>query len=101
MTYLARSVDAPGRASWESGKYGCNEMRKALIDAVTTVISLQQKSLGHKAQANCLNIAVTDGEEMVAIRFRNHQVEQPPSLYWSTTAGMFDQCRNAVGADTA
>lgn len=87
MTYLARSSKLQGAKSWESSDYDCSEMRKALIEAVTTVITLQQKSLGRKAQANDLNVAVTDGEKMVALRFRNHEVEQPPSLYWSTTAG--------------
>lgn len=87
MTYLARSGEAKGMTSWENDHYDCNEMRKALIEAVKTVICLQQKSLGAKALANSLNVAVTDGEKMVTLRFRNHEVEQPPSLYWSTTAG--------------
>jgi len=38
--------------------------------------------------ANSLNIGATDGEKMCAFRFRNHAVEQPPSLYYSTTAGV-------------
>lgn len=87
MTYLARLGHVQCKASWESCNYNCNEMREALIEAVVTVISLQQKSLGQKAQANSLNVAVTDGEKMVALRFRNQEFEQPPSLYWSTEAG--------------
>jgi glutamine amidotransferase len=87
MTYLAQLEHVQGKASWSNCDYSCNEMRKALLQAVMTVVSLQQKSLGQKAQANSLNVAVTDGRKMVAIRFRNHELEQPPSLYWSTEAG--------------
>jgi glutamine amidotransferase len=86
MTYLARPGEARGKASWEE-VYDCSRMCEALIGAVKTVISLQQKSLGLKAQPNDLNVVATDGEKMVALRFHNHQVEQPPSLYWSKTAG--------------
>lgn len=32
-------------------------------------------------------VATSDGERLVCIRVRNHAIEQPPSLYWSTTAG--------------
>jgi glutamine amidotransferase len=35
-----------------------------------------------------LNVACTDGEQMIAFRVRNHLTEQPPSLYWSNTAGV-------------
>ena len=32
-------------------------------------------------------VAVCDGERLIAFRVRNHAVEQPPSLYYSTVAG--------------
>ena len=35
-----------------------------------------------------MNVCATDGIRLVAVRVRNHATEQPPSLYWSTTAGV-------------
>lgn len=64
-------------------------MRAAMLKTIETVISLQSKILGaSKFAASSLNLAATDGSQLVAIRFRNHAVEQPPSLYYSTTAGV-------------
>jgi len=84
MTFLTKHA---GRPSWEQ-KYSVSEMKGALTSALKTIIELQQKILGKdKAEANSVNVCVGDGEQMVAIRFRNHEVEQPPSLYWSNTAG--------------
>lgn len=50
-------------------------------------MELQQKTLGNKKAPNSLNFCTTDGKKMVAIRFRNHATQQPPSLYWSEFAG--------------
>ena len=33
-------------------------------------------------------MAVSDGDKLVCMRVRNHDTEQPPSLYFSTTAGV-------------
>ena len=33
------------------------------------------------------NRVLQDGNRLLCIRFRNHKTQQPPSLYWSTTAG--------------
>lgn len=85
MTYL---TSGRGKAAWEE-QYSTSEMADALHRAVSTVISLQQKILGVRgANPNDLNLAATDGSQMIAYRFRNHAVEQPPSLYYSTTAGV-------------
>ncbi|TKA70548.1 hypothetical protein B0A49_07629 [Cryomyces minteri] len=84
MTYLS---SGRGKTSWEE-EYAVGDMAEALHRAVGTVISLQQKTLGPKAQPNSLNLATTDGTQLVAYRFRNHKTEQPPSLYYSTTAGV-------------
>lgn len=75
------------KESWEE-EYTARQMAEALHTAVRTVIELQKKILGPKAKPNSLNLAVTDGTKMVAYRFRNHVEEQPPSLYYSTTAGV-------------
>jgi glutamine amidotransferase len=31
---------------------------------------------------------MTDGEQLVALRFRSHHTQQPPSLYWTDKAGV-------------
>lgn len=56
--------------------------------AVKTIVLLQREKFGDKAEANSLNVCATDGIRLVAIRARNHDTEQPPSLYWSTKAGV-------------
>lgn len=76
-----------GRESWDA-EYTVNDIAAALHKTVQTVIELQIKVLGTKARPNSLNLAVTDGTKMVAYRFRNHAVEQPPSLYYTTKAGV-------------
>lgn len=63
-----------------------SEIQAALEKTIATVIKIQQDVLS-SAEPNDLNIAVTDGRSFVACRFRNHPTEQPPSLYYSTTAG--------------
>ncbi|EJU01085.1 N-terminal nucleophile aminohydrolase [Dacryopinax primogenitus] len=78
MTYLGED--------WER-KYPLQEMKRALDRAIGTVLLLQKQLGPEKAQANSLNLCTTDGDQLVAVRFRNHEVEQPPSLYYSTQAG--------------
>ena len=86
ITNLTKSAGG-GKASWQK-QYPLADMKSALSTTFTTLIQLQQKTLGSKAEASSLNVCVTDGVQMVAVRFRNHVVEQPPSLYYSTTAGV-------------
>jgi glutamine amidotransferase len=95
MSYLTFGVEATPASTapnsfnekWENS-YATAEMLKALQHAANTVIDLQQKALGDKAEPNDLNVCVTDGKQLVAMRFRNHPTEQPPSLYYSTSAGV-------------
>ena len=84
MTYLTQGR---GRGSWEE-TYSTESMTLALLKTMVTVVSLQKGKWGDEAAANSLNIAVTDGSVLVAMRFRNHATEQPPSLYYSDTAGI-------------
>jgi glutamine amidotransferase len=78
---------ARGKDSWDE-EYTILQMAAAMHSAVKTVINLQMKILGSRAHPNSLNLAATDGTKMVAYRFRNHAEEQPPSLYYSTKAGV-------------
>ncbi|KXT04020.1 hypothetical protein AC579_5436 [Pseudocercospora musae] len=84
MTYLTNGGDA---SSFEQ-TYSIHEMTEALHKAVVTIITLQQKRFGHKKRPNSLNLCATDGIKLVAYRFRNHRTSQPPSLYYSTKAGV-------------
>lgn len=87
MTFLTQSVGG-GSQSWER-TYEPEEMLAALVAAFKTIIDLQQQALGpENVQACSLNVCCTDGRQMVAVRLRNHAIENPPSLYWSTKAGI-------------
>ena len=75
-------------AEWEA-HHTPQQMRDALSKTIATIITLQHSVLGPQAaEPNDLNVAVTDGVSLVASRFRNHPSEQPPSLYYSTAAGV-------------
>ncbi len=89
MTHLgkqSKKIGGNGKASWEEN-YTAAEMKDALIKTLEDVFALQQKLLP-ELPGNSLNVAVTDGDSMVAMRVRNHVSEDPPSLYYSTVAGV-------------
>ena len=85
--YITYLTDGKGKSSWEK-QYTVHQMRDAMRKAIGSVVQLQRSKLGEKAKANSLNIAATDGSQLVTFRFRNHAVEQPPSLYYSARAGV-------------
>lgn len=92
MTLLTRNVvggdDESGKASWEN-VYPVEAMAEAMLGAVITTLTLQQKSVKEADRLpSSLNLAATDGTKMVTMRFRNCAGEEPPSLYYSTTAGV-------------
>lgn len=72
--------------AWEKS-YTIDEMKNAMAKTVTQILELQHNKLGSKAAPNSLNFCTTDGSKLLAIRFRNHESQQPPSLYWSEFAG--------------
>ena len=87
ITFLTQGKNN-GKAAWQE-QYPVKEMAVALESTFKAIIFLQQKILGAaKAEANSLNVCCTDGQQLIACRFRNHATEQPPSLYWSDTAGV-------------
>ena len=85
--YITYLTEGKGQKSWEQ-QYTVKQMRDAMRKVIGTVVKLQRKKLGNKAEPNSLNLAATDGSQLVAFRVRNHASEQPPSLYYSTTAGV-------------
>jgi glutamine amidotransferase len=92
FTYLARRADVHSPQVFEV-QHPLGDVKAALEEAITTVIRLQREVLaggGADAAAfepSSLNIAITDGARLLAVRFRNHATEHPPSLYLSTMAG--------------
>jgi len=84
--YITNLTNSGNKDSWER-EYPIDEMRAAMVKTVIQILELQKSKLGSKAAPNSLNFCTTDGKRMVAIRFRNHVTQQPPSLYWSEFAG--------------
>ncbi|KAJ9620689.1 uncharacterized protein PV06_06084 [Exophiala oligosperma] len=95
MTNLTRSHSKPtpsqsslSSSAWEE-TYPPSEMLAALVSAFKSIIALQQATLGPENVKACsLNVCCTDGRRLLAVRLRNHATEQPPSLYYSTRAGI-------------
>lgn len=84
--YITNLTDNGTKDTWEK-EYPISDMLDAMKKTVLQIMQLQQKQLGKNATPNSLNLCTSDGKKMVAIRFRNHATEQPPSLYWSEFAG--------------
>ncbi|KAF2153509.1 N-terminal nucleophile aminohydrolase [Myriangium duriaei CBS 260.36] len=78
-----------GKEEWHSPR-SVKEVLEAIQGAFKTIITAQRKFVvdGEQVQPSSLNVCVTDGTVLVATRFRNSDEEQPPSLYWSTKAGV-------------
>lgn len=83
MTNLTRHGD---KASWQK-TYALEDMLAAMKKTIIQILELQKKALGPAFRPSSLNLCTTDGNRMVAVRFRNHAKEEPPSLYWSEFAG--------------
>ena len=84
--YVTNLTSGGAKAAWEQ-EYPLQDMLAAMNKTIVQILELQRKHLGDKATPNSLNFCTTDGKKMVAIRFRNHATQQPPSLYWSEFAG--------------
>ncbi len=85
FTYLEEDK---GAQAWESA-HPLKDVKLALEKAVAKIIEIQKEVVPPGTlEASSLNIAITDGEQLLAIRFRNHATQHPPSLYYSTQAGV-------------
>lgn len=72
-------------------EYTVDSMGGALQETVRLLLRVQKDVLaeqGVERKANSLNLCATDGKKLVAVRFRNHITSQPPTLYYSTKAGV-------------
>ncbi len=85
FTYLE---ETKGSKAWEYS-HPLQDVKAALEKAITTILGIQKRVLEpSQPEASSLNIAITDGQQLLTMRFRNHATEHPPSLYFSTTAGV-------------
>jgi len=84
--YMTNLTGSGAKESWEI-EYPLNEMLSAMHKTVVQILQLQHDKLGASNTPNSLNFCTTDGTKLLAIRFRNHATQQPPSLYWSEFAG--------------
>ncbi|KAJ4377112.1 hypothetical protein N0V86_006553 [Didymella sp. IMI 355093] len=84
--YMSNLTHHGDKSTWEKS-YPLKAMFAAMRKTVVQILQLQHDKLGEKNTPNSLNFCTTDGTRLLAIRFRNHATQQPPSLYWSEFAG--------------
>ncbi|KAH7084270.1 nucleophile aminohydrolase [Paraphoma chrysanthemicola] len=84
--YMTNLTNHGDKSTWDK-PYPLKAMLAALQKTVIQILTLQHTKLGPKNTPNSLNFCTTDGTKLLAIRFRNHATQQPPSLYWSEFAG--------------
>ena len=84
--YMTNLTNHGGKETWEK-TYPLPAMLTAMTKTVTQIMQLQKDKEGPSRTPNSLNFCTTDSTNLLAIRFRNHATQQPPSLYWSEFAG--------------
>ncbi|KAJ4289038.1 hypothetical protein N0V90_011380 [Kalmusia sp. IMI 367209] len=84
--YMTNLTNHGTKETWQE-TYPLSAMLAAMQKTLVQIMELQKTKSGHARTPNSLNFCTTDGQKMVAIRFRNHATQQPPSLYWSEFAG--------------
>ncbi|CAF0749210.1 unnamed protein product [Adineta steineri] len=66
------------------------KLKQAMINTLQDVLALVRESIkdtDEELPLSCLNFAVTDSCQLLAIRFSSIDEFEPPSLYYSTKAG--------------
>ena len=63
--YITLLTECKGKASWEK-QVTVEQTREAMRGAIGTVVKLQRKKLGDKAEPNSLNLCATHGSQIVA-----------------------------------
>lgn len=71
---------------WES-VYDAGEMATAMRETIIILEKLQTEFGPPSREANTLNLVVMSGSSLVAVRYASPEGLEPPSLYYSTTAG--------------
>ena len=79
-----------GVRAWEE-THSLDDIKKTIEATITQIFALQRQVVASGTpDPSSLNIAITDGEQLFTMRFRNDPDpdQHPPSLYVSTTAGV-------------
>jgi glutamine amidotransferase len=84
--YITNLTSHGTKDTWDK-TYSLPAMLAAMTKTLTQIMQLQKDKEGDARTPNSLNFCTTDGHRLLAIRFRNHATQQPPSLYWSEFAG--------------
>lgn len=84
--YITNLTNGGTKESWEK-TYPIQDMVAAMTKTIIQMMQLQKSLVKKDRSPNSINFCTTDGEKLVAFRFRNHVSEDPPSLCWSNTAG--------------
>ncbi|GAA5898557.1 hypothetical protein JCM5296_006494 [Sporobolomyces johnsonii] len=82
---------------WTTG-FSMDRLLQALHETISTLINLTERfaggyyatdASGHRTVARWLsfNVAISDGEQLVALRYAYPPDREAPSLYWSSVAG--------------
>lgn len=74
---------------WDA-KLSMEKLKEAMMNTLQDVLSLIEESAKDTSQViphSSLNFAVTDGCQLLAVRFSSMDEFEPPSLYYSTSAG--------------
>jgi predicted glutamine amidotransferase len=75
---------AAGSAVCDANRvYSLRMLQEAMVNTLDDLESLRSLNARACVTGDSLNLAVTDGEHVVAIRFRSCSVEDPPSLYFA------------------
>ncbi|GKT59709.1 N-terminal nucleophile aminohydrolase [Colletotrichum tofieldiae] len=72
--------------NWES-VYDAGEMAAAMRETVVMLEKLQTEFGPPEREFNTLNLVAMSGSSLVAVRYGSPKGLEPPSLYYSTTAG--------------
>ncbi|WYZ44897.1 hypothetical protein EsH8_VIII_000213 [Colletotrichum jinshuiense] len=70
---------------WES-PYGVGEMAAAMRETISLLREMQVE-FAEPRESSTLNLVVLSGSSLVAVRYASPEGLEPPSLYYSTTAG--------------
>lgn len=86
FTYLTATSTSPDPLS---ATYPMSALKAALFQTLQTIERLQHSLPSSEPfEPSALNIAITNGSSLLCLRYRPHPTESPPSLYYSTTAGV-------------
>jgi len=67
--------------------HSIDELRKAMLKTICIITSaLVSQGGDSELHYSSLNFAVTDGKVVIATRFRNHETQDPPSLYYTAAS---------------